>query len=872
MKNNFKYDKLTPMLKHYVDVKNDFKDAILLYRVGDFYEAFFDDAIITSKALSLTLTGKECGHEKKAPMCGVPHHVIDNYAFKLVKQGYKVALCDQVEDPKEAKGLVKRAITRVITPGTITDMESLDNRKNNYLLSIFQNDYGLSISYCDISTGKLVSFEIKGLSSSIGKKAIDQIEKINPSEILINSDFNDQSLKRYFLDEEIFVNYIQNPKDYMNRASLIRDHLGDDNLKKIENMRLSILSLANLLDYIYKYHKDNLVHINNIEIIEINDYMELEASTRKNLELSKNLNNNTKENSLLSIIDKADTVMGSRMISEYLERPLIDKRKIERRLDIVEVLFNDRILASNISNLLSDVYDLERLIAKISYKRANGRDFISLKNSIANIPQLKDLLRSYSDTNISNIGENIPDVSDIFDLIDKAIVEDPPIAISEGGIIKDSYNDELDKLKESSSSAQSALIEYENKEREKTGIKNYKIVFNKNNGYSIEITKSNLDKVPDSYVRKQTLKNQERYTTEKLEEISSLILGGKDKINDLEYKIFQDIREKVLRNTIKLQALAKILATVDTLNTFAKISLENSYVRPVIREDNIIKIKDGRHPVIERNLKENEFIPNDTDIGEENNLIQIITGPNMAGKSTYMRQMAIIIILAQMGCFVPASLAEISICDQVFTRIGASDNISKGESTFMLEMNEVSSILKNSTEQSFVILDEVGRGTSSDDGLSIAMAIVEYLSKRKKVKTVFATHFHELTILENELDNVKNLKIEILEENNNLVFLRKISEGKSDRSYGIEVAKLSGLPDEIIDNAKIIMDKLSTDDFYDLDKKKEISTSLEEISDQKLEEVKIEASNIDINNLTPMEAINSLSNLLNKIGELWWLY
>lgn len=872
MKNEFKYDKLTPMLKHYVDVKNDFKDAILLYRVGDFYETFFDDAIITSKALSLTLTGKECGHEKKAPMCGVPHHVIDNYAFKLVKQGYKVALCDQVEDPKEAKGLVKRAITRVITPGTITDMESLDNRKNNYLLSIFQNDYGLSISYCDISTGKLVSFEIKGLSSSIGKKAIDQIEKINPSEILINSDFSDVSLKRYFLDEEIFVNYIQNPKDYMNRASLIRNHLGDDNLEKIKNMRLSILSLANLLDYIYKYHKDNLVHINNIDILEINDYMELEASTRKNLELSKNLNNNTKENSLLSIIDKADTVMGSRMISEYLERPLIDKRKIDRRLDIVEVLFTDRILANNISNLLSDVYDLERLIAKISYRRANGRDFISLKNSIANIPQLKDILVSYEDSNISNIGENLPDVSDIFELIDKSIVEDPPIAISEGGIIKESYNEELDQLKKSSSNAQNSLIKYENEEREKTGIKNYKIVFNKNNGYSIEITKSNLDKVPDSYVRKQTLKNQERYTTEKLEEISNLILGGKDKINYLEYKIFQEIREKVLKNTIKLQALAKILATIDSLNTFAKISLENSYVRPLIREDNIIKIKDGRHPVIEKNLKENEFIPNDTDIGEDDNLIQIITGPNMAGKSTYMRQMAIIIILAQMGCFVPAALAEISICDQVFTRIGASDNISKGESTFMLEMNEVSSILKNSTEHSFVILDEVGRGTSSDDGLSIAMAIVEYLSKNKKVKTVFATHFHELTVLENELNNVKNLKIEILEENNNLVFLRKISKGKSDRSYGIEVAKLSGLPGEIIDNAKIIMDKLSTDDFYDLDKKKEISTSMEVISKQKLEDVKREASSIDINNLTPMEAINSLSDLLNKIGELWWQY
>ena len=868
MKNNFNYDKLTPMLKHYVDVKDDFKDSILLYRVGDFYETFFDDAIITSKVLSLTLTGKECGHNKKAPMCGVPHHVIDNYAYKLVKHGYKVALCDQVEDPKEAKGLVKRAITRVITPGTITDMESLNKKENNYLLSLFQNKYGLSLSYCDISTGKLVTLEIRGMSSSIGRRAIDQIEKINPSEILINSDYDDNVLKSYFNDNEVFVNYIQNPKDYKSRAKLIEDHLGIDNLKKISDLRLSIISLANLIDYIYKYHKDNLTHINNIEILEINNYMQLEASTRKNLELHRNLNNNAKENSLLSILDNADTVMGSRMINEYLERPLIDKVQIEKRLDIVETLLNDSILSTNISNYLSDIYDLERLVAKISYKRANARDLISIKNSIYNIPKLKEILVNHDDQNIKNIGINIPDIDSIYDLIDRSIVSEPPIAITEGGMIRKGYDNSLDELKELSSSAQSKLIEYENSEKEATGIKNYKIVYNKNNGYSIEITKSNLDKVPSSYVRKQTLKNQERYTTETLEEISELILGGKDKINNLEYEIFKKVRDEILKNTIKLQALAKMIANIDTLNTFAKIARDNAYVRPEIRTDNLIKIKDGRHPVIENNLNENEFIPNDTDIGEVDNLIQIITGPNMAGKSTYMRQMAIIIILAQMGSFVPATSAQISICDQVFTRIGASDNISKGESTFMLEMNEVSSILKNSTGNSFVILDEVGRGTSSDDGLSIAMAIVEYLSKKKKVKTVFATHFHELTIMENELENVKNLKIEILEENNNLVFLRKIKEGKSDRSYGIEVAKLSGLPDEVIENAKLIMDKLGSEDVFDTDKKAGVSESITEISDNKIRELKKDASIVDVNNLTPIEAMNELNKLLIKIGEL----
>lgn len=869
MKDNFTYEKLTPMLKHYVDVKNNFKDALLLYRVGDFYETFFDDAIITSKALGLTLTGKECGHEKKAPMCGVPHHVIDNYVNKLVKKGYKVALCDQVEDPKQAKGLVKRAITRVITPGTITDMESLENRENNYLLSIFQNSFGLSLSYCDISTGAIFTIELKGSDDFVAKQSIDQIEKINPSEIIINEDYKLGELSRYLnQNTNIYINYIDNRGQYEKSIETIINHLGDDKLSKIKNKRLSIVSLANLLDYIYKFYDDNLKHINNIEVLEISNFLELEANTRTNLELHRNLNNNTKDDTVLRILDQADTVMGSRIINEWLERPLIDIEKINRRLDIVEFFYENPIESQNISNFLDDIYDLERLIGKISYKRANARDMISLKNSLKNIPNLKSYLENIDDENIKNLGINLPDVNDLYEILEKAIVNEPPVSITEGGIIKAGFDKNLDELKNESTNSIKKLSQYEISEREKTGIKNYKIVFNKNNGYSIEITKSNIDKVPDSYIRKQTLKNQERYTTESLEKLSNLILGGKDKVNDLEYQIFNNIRDTILNKTLMLQSLAKMIANLDGLNTLARVAISNNYVRPELTNDSEIIIKDGRHPVIEKNLKENEFIANDTEIGDKNNIIQIITGPNMAGKSTYMRQMAIIIILAQMGSFVPASYAKIGICDKVFTRIGASDNISKGESTFMLEMNEVSNILKNATSKSFVILDEVGRGTSSDDGLSIAMALVEYISKKKQFKTVFATHFHELTILENELENVVNLKIEILKENDNLVFLRKIKRGKSNRSYGIEVAKLSGLPDEVITNAQKFIEKLDTDDVFNLDKSSDIKDTLLQINDDKINNIKEISANININELTPIEAINKLNTLVERINEL----
>lgn len=864
----FEYNKLTPMLKHYMDVKKDFQDALLLYRVGDFYECFFDDALTTSKVLQLTLTGKDCGHEQRAPMCGVPHHVIDTYVSKLVKKGYKVAICDQIQDPKEAVGLVKRAITRVISPGTITDIDAINKRENNYLLSIFGNSFGLAASYCDITTGKLVAFELKGNDNKIGKKLIDQIEKINPSEIIMNSKFPNRLVKRYLdLNKNIMINYAEDDENFRQKEKNVINHLGNENFDEISSMKLSIISLSNLLDYIYHYHEEKLVHINKLEILEIDSFLNLDLNTRKNLELSRNLQKNTRDDTVLKIIDMADTVMGSRLLNEWLERPLISSREINDRLDIVDFFYKNQSESSIVSSYLNDIYDLERLVAKISYARANARDLIALKNSIRNVPNLKKHLESLSDENISNIARDIPDVEELFESLDKSIEDDPPILITDGKIIKGGFDDKLDSLKEKSEHALDDLLNYENEEKENSGIKNLKIIFNKNNGYSIEITKSNLDKVPDNYIRKQTLKNQERYTSEKLEELSEIILGGTELINNLEYEIFQDIRNKVLSKTQSLQKLASIIAYIDSLNSLSKVAIKNNYVRPVIRNDNRIIIKDGRHPVIEKNLKENEFIANDTDIGEENNLIQIITGPNMAGKSTYMRQMAIIIIMAQMGSFVPANHAEISICDRVFTRIGAADNISKGESTFMLEMNEVSNILENATKDSFIVLDEVGRGTSSDDGLSIAMSLVDYLSKNKKVKTVFATHFHELTIMENILNNVVNLKIDILEENGSLIFLRKISKGKSDRSYGIEVAKMSGLPNELIYNAKKYMDSLDKDNSLPDFKEQANLQDTSDESIEKLEEIKNFAKKIDLNNTSPIEAINILYELVERIKE-----
>ncbi|MDO4594324.1 MAG: DNA mismatch repair protein MutS [Tissierellia bacterium] len=867
MLENYKYEKLTPMLKHYIDIKQDFKDAILLYRVGDFYETFFEDAIITSKALQLALTGKECGHDKKAPMCGVPHHVIDNYINKLVKKGHKVALCDQVEDPKYAKGLVKRAVTRIITPGTITDSDSIDKTKNNFLLSIFVNHSEITASYCDVTTGKIVCFVLRGDNNYIGKLMIDQIGKIDPSEILINSDYDNHLLKDFFQSENnLFINYLTVNKIKKElTGKIIEEHLGEKSLDLVSFDNFLMISISNLLDYIYNYQNENLSHINNIEIIDVNDFLQLDINTRKNLELHKNLNTNTRKDSLIDIIDNTDTAMGSRLLNYWLERPLIDKNKINFRLDTVGFLHDNFKVSKKITDFLDDIYDLERIVGRISYKRCNARDFISLKNSIRNIPCLKEFLLSLDNKNLNYFGDALLDLKEIFNLIDKSINPDAPISITEGDIIKTGYDDDLDKLKDNSKNAKTKLIEYEEDEKNRSGIKNLKIKFNKNNGYSIEVTKSNIDKVPGDYIRKQTLKNQERYTTEKLEELSSLILGGKESINDLEYRLFNKIRDVILNNVKKIQHVANMIANLDALNSLAKISVKNNYCKPIITNDNVVEIKDGRHPIIEKNLRENEFIANDTNIGSNNNLIQIITGPNMAGKSTYMRQTAIIIILAQIGSFVPAKSATISICDKVFTRIGASDNISKGDSTFMLEMKEVSNILKNATKNSFVVLDEVGRGTGTDDGLSIAMSLVDYLSKYTKVKTVFATHFHELTILADRYENVVNLKINIEEKNGKLIFLRKISKGKSNRSYGIEVAKMAGLPSILILNATSILNKLNNTDDEIFDKNDD---KYDNIDNECIIKLKERAKNIDLYELTPLESMNILNDLIERIDNL----
>ncbi|MCI5839502.1 MAG: DNA mismatch repair protein MutS [Peptoniphilaceae bacterium] len=867
----FNYEDLTPMFRHYVDIKKEYEDYLLFYRVGDFYESFFDDAIKISKQLQLTLTSKASGAEKKAPMCGVPYHSVDNYITRLVKNGFKVAMCDQVEDPKQAKGLVKREVTRIITPGTITDIEYLNNKENNFLLSIYISKNGISCSYSDVTTGIVETFELRGEENYISKLLIDQIEKINPSEIILNKNFKNDLLKLYIKKStKLSISYIEDDKRSLDlKRHTIKNYLGEKSIINIYNLNLSINSCVNLLDYIYKFHKKNLVHFKEIKVVYIDEFMQLDFNTRKNLELFNNLNDNSKKNSVLDIIDMTNTPMGSRMLHSRLERPLLDKSKIDKRLDLVDFFYKNRTFSNKITDFLDDIYDIERLSSKISYGRMNARDFLSLKNSIENIPNLKKILISSDDNNIKKLGQNIEDLDKIYTLINNSIVEDPPILITDGGIIKDGFSKELDELKFKSEKAKEDLLRYEQEQINITGIKNLKIKYNKINGYSIEITKSYIQKVPDNYIRKQTLKNQERYTTSFLEELSSLILGGKELIDKKEYEIFMNVRDEILNNIKKIQSVSNIISILDVINSLAKVAFINRYTKPIINDDNIICIKKGRHPIIEQMLNENEFISNDTNIGQKDNLIQIITGPNMAGKSTYMRQTAIIIILAQIGSFVPADYAKISICDKVFTRIGAGDNISKGESTFMLEMKEVANILNNATEKSFVILDEVGRGTSTDDGLSIAISLVEYISKTLKTKTVFATHFHELTSLEKKFQNVKNLKIDIKEENGELVFLRKITSGSSDRSYGIEVAKMAGIPDEIIESAKNIIeyiDENNEKNFEDLNFSNIRKNDY--IYKEKIDYLKKEVSKIDINNLTPLESINELYNLFERIKNI----
>lgn len=859
---NIDVSKLTPMMQQYMKIKNENKDCIVFYRLGDFYEMFFDDAITASRELELALTGRDCGLEQRAPMCGVPHHVSDIYLNRLVNKGYKVALVDQIEDPKQAKGIVKRGITRIFSPGTLIDLDG-NNTDNNFLLSIYKSNNSFGISYIDVTTGELNTTEIED-SINFERELLDFIVKVNPREIICNKNILFNTFDNFVKMRNIFFSKIDISNiEIANALQNIKDLTNNVKIQDIKNKYLAVLSTSYLLDYIYLFREEKLSHITSIKFIQHNKFMKLDASTRENLELHRNLFDGSKKFTLLSILDKAKTPMGSRKINSWIEFPLVDKKSIEYRLNIVEYFVKNSLYMNNLISFLSKIYDLERILGKIAYSRVNARDLLVLKNSLEYIPNIKKELLNCQNENITELAKNIDELEDIYNLIENSILEDSPIQITEGNLIKNGFSNELDRLKDSSSKGKIDLVNYENKLKEDTGIKNLRISYNKNTGYYIELTKSNIGLAPSYFIRRQTLKNAERYITEELNMISDMILGGQTETVELEYKIFNEIKSKIADNSLRIKNTADIIANVDALLSFAFVAKQNDYSMPVLNESGIIEIIDGRHPVIENTIGKNLFISNNTSIGRNKKVIQIITGPNMAGKSTYMRQVALIIIMTQIGSFVPARACDISISDALFSRIGASDNLAKGDSTFMVEMKEMSNIITNATKNSFVILDEVGRGTSTNDGYSIAKAIVEYMSKHIKCKTLFATHYHELTSLESSLSNLENLKVDISEEGGNLIFLRKIMKGKADRSYGIEVAKLSGLPDEIILRASYILSNID-----EIDKPKPKKNTQKTIFNLDQELFIREVSNLNVDEMTPREGLNKLYYLNQKAGDL----
>lgn len=862
--------KLTPMMQQYVEIKEKNPNTILFFRLGDFYEMFFDDALTASRELEIVLTKRDCGGGEKCPMCGIPHHVADVYISKLVSKGYKVAICEQLEDPKKAKKLVKRDIVQVVTPGTIIDSASLDSSDNNYLMSVSIDKNIIGISYVDINAGLIKFTEINYKNNEEALKIVEnEIAKIAPSEIIFNDNFFNEANIKPKLETSFGLVLTEVEKyDFNKYVEIINKKLEIDILKEYKNKTGAILSLGSLLDYIYDYQEEELVHLKKINYYEINDYLDLDSHTIVNLELQKNLFSNTKKGSLFSVLDKTKTSMGSRLLHNYIERPLMDKEKILYRQNIVEGIFSDSIMQSKLTEQLKDIYDLERITGKLSYGKANGRDLNALKYSIEKIPKIKEILLNNKYIELKKLAEKLDDLEDIYNLIDKSIVDEPPVNITEGGLIKEGFDKDLDKIRNDRIIGKEKLVQYEIDEREKTGIKNLKIVYNKNLGYFLNVTKSNIKNVPENYVRKQTLTNSERYTTIELEKIQNMILGSESEIFDKEYEIFNEIRKTILENIVRIQKTSEVIAKIDVSNSLAIVALENNYIRPEINNFGLIEIFEGRHPVVEKSMDDIDFISNNTLIGSGNDDIQIITGPNMSGKSTYLRQIALIVIMAQIGSFVPATRANISIVDKIFTRIGASDNLYKGESTFMVEMNEMSNIIKNSTKNSLLILDEVGRGTSTYDGLSIAWSILEYISKNIKAKTLFATHYHELTDLENELDNVINMKVEIEEYNNEVIFLRKVVRGFADKSYGIEVARLAGMPKELTDRANVILKSIESKNNHekiDLDKVNSFQIGFEDV---KYDNFIKEIEEIDINLLSPMDAFSKLDELINKARNL----
>lgn len=879
---------LTPMMQQYLETKKAYQDCILFYRLGDFYEMFFEDAITASRELEITLTGKNCGQEERAPMCGVPYHSVDGHLNKLVSKGYKVAICEQVEDPKNAKGIVKREVIRIVTSGTNLNPQTLDDTKNNYLVCVTYFPGKIGMSVADVTTGDYYLTELEDI-----RRLQDEINKYAPSELICNEQFFVSGYDIEDLKNRLNVSVYSLAPHYFDEdgcKKLLMKHFGVSSLQGlgIEDFPVGLIAAGALLQYLYEMQKTSLSHFTHIYPYLTSKYMLLDSSTRRNLELIETLREKQKKGSLLGVLDRTKTAMGGRLLRKYIEQPLIDKDKIKKRLDAVEALCKKSVDREELREYLNAIYDLERLIGKVSYKTANPRDLIALRNSLAMLPSLRTILVDFDAPLLQEIYANMDPLDDIHRLINDAIKEEPSIALKEGGIIREGFHETIDALRKAKTDGKKWLAALEEEDRERTGIKNLHIKYNKVFGYYFEVTNSYRDQVPEDYVRKQTLTNAERYTTPRLKELEDSVLNAEDKLFSLEYDLFCEIRDAIAAEVERIQKTARAVARLDVFTSLSFVAEQNHYVRPSLNEKGVIDIKEGRHPVVEQMIRNDMFIANDTHLDDKKHCIAVITGPNMAGKSTYMRQVALIVLLTQIGSFVPAEKADIGIVDRIFTRVGASDDLASGQSTFMVEMNEVANILRNATPNSLLVLDEIGRGTSTFDGLSIAWAVIEHISNRKLLgaKTLFATHYHELTELEGKMDNVNNYCIAVKEKGDDIVFLRKIVKGGADKSYGIQVAKLAGVPDMVIDRAKEIVEQLSDNDITERVQNIEVDhtrgerrkpirydeVDLEQISlfdTVTDEDVVRELKEIDVSNLTPVDALNTLYRLQNRLKNRW---
>ncbi len=865
----------TPMMQEYLKTKEEYKDCILFYRLGDFYEMFFEDAALASKELELTLTGKACGMEEKAPMCGVPFHAADSYINRLVSKGYRVAICEQVEDPKEAKGLVKREVIRVVTPGTNMDQMALDESSNNYIISLYFNKGIYGISCCDITTADFLLTE-----ATDTKKVIDELYKYNPSEIIYSKSLMESDLELNAIADKLSCALSFIDDSNFEESLTIKTLLTHFKMHSLEGLGLIDFPIGKvaagaLLLYLKDTQKSDLSHLTHLTPYTDGKYMLLDSATRRNLELTETIRDKQKRGSLLWVLDKTKTAMGARQLKKYIEQPLLSVDEIIKRQDAIEDMLSSVIDTEEIREYLLKIYDLERLITKITYQSANPRDLIAFKISLERLPDIKYILSHFESRLLKELNSKIEDLQDLYKLIDNAILEEPPISSRDGDIIKEGFNEEIDKLRKAKTQGKQWLADLEAKERETTGIKNLKVKYNKVFGFYLEVTNSYKDLVPDYYVRKQTLANAERYYTPELKELEDSILGAEDRLNLLEYEYFKKVRETIASKVNDIQSTASAIAQVDALASLATVARNNNYVRPVINNRGALDIKDGRHPVVEKLTTNDQFIANDCYLDESTNTIAIITGPNMAGKSTYMRQVALIVLMAQIGSFVPAASARVGVCDRIFTRVGASDDLSTGQSTFMVEMNEVANILNNATCRSLLILDEIGRGTSTYDGLSIAWAVVEYISDKIGAKTLFATHYHELTELEGQISGVHNYCIAVSENGEDIVFLRKIIPGGADQSYGIQVARLAGLPEDLLKRARVIVNSLNESDIAAVSDKitmqEKLEAKLKDIQSEKISaydnEILTTIKSMDITKITPLEAINMLYDFHEKVNK-----